>query len=583
MSRSCWALAEIRRRGVLDHGAGQRRRFNGRLCLVPRRLPLSATKYAVLVAASMLLMAAEPAQALASPGRNAQTVPPANQGDLVLAPGSGYLGGKDAVLVRALQRRLAGEGYSPGPVDGRYGPRTEHAVEMFQSARGLRADGIAGPLTLAALRSTVLYPGAGYPGSGSGAVRRLQRRLRSEGYTPGPVDGRYGPRTESAVRRFQAAHGLTVDGVVGPRTAGELEHVHGGRQPSRPRPSARRTGPVHPRPRQPHISTPAHPRAPHTATPAHPRAPLATTPRSTGRHRRPTSRPGGASAPVAPVLVGVLALAALAGGVWLIDRRRRRTTIDAVPLDAATAPADGARRTEAPPQSPANSRATQRELYEPERVPEEVHSLEQYEDLAVAEMAFRQADEHGDPAAASNLGVLLEHQGDLVGAELAYRRADARGSAEGAFNLAGLLIERGDMEGAMAAYHRADTRGDPAAASTVAEVLLRTGDTAGAEAAYRRADSRGDSTGAFKLGAMLEKRGELADAAAAYDRADQRGDQEAAAKLGMLLERRHEYRAALQAYERARSSTRPEIAELARSRRDALQLGLTLAGKRGEP
>ena len=75
MSRSCRALAEIRRRGGLVHVAGERRRFDGRLRRGPRPLPtaVSATKYAaVLVAAAMMVMAAEPAWALAASGSTAQ-------------------------------------------------------------------------------------------------------------------------------------------------------------------------------------------------------------------------------------------------------------------------------------------------------------------------------------------------------------------------------------------------------------------------------------------------------------------------------------------------------------------------------
>src|SRR5918996_2854342 len=49
-------------------------------------------------------------------------------------------------------------------------------------------------------------------------VETLQRALRRLGWAPGPVDGLFGPRTESAVRRFQAARGLTVDGVAGRMT-----------------------------------------------------------------------------------------------------------------------------------------------------------------------------------------------------------------------------------------------------------------------------------------------------------------------------------------------------------------------------
>jgi N-acetyl-anhydromuramyl-L-alanine amidase AmpD len=49
-------------------------------------------------------------------------------------------------------------------------------------------------------------------------VKRLQRRLGHHGYDVGEVDGDFGPNTERAVRDFQGAKDLDVDGVVGPMT-----------------------------------------------------------------------------------------------------------------------------------------------------------------------------------------------------------------------------------------------------------------------------------------------------------------------------------------------------------------------------
>ncbi len=215
---------------------------------------VSSTKRLVrLMAAGVLLIGAAPASALAGSASGSHTKPPSKQtkqqsarvthaGAVMLALGRGYSTVSGDAGVRALQRRLANAGYAPGPIDGRYGPRTEQAVSGFQAARGLGVDGIAGPLTLAALRkpSAVVYPGTGYAGRGSGRVRVLQRRLAKAGFAPGPIDGRYGPRTEQAVSRFQTAHGLGVDGIAGPQTLARL----GNQQPTSRRRAVRPSSPV---------------------------------------------------------------------------------------------------------------------------------------------------------------------------------------------------------------------------------------------------------------------------------------------------------------------------------------------------
>lgn len=59
-------------------------------------------------------------------------------------------------------------------------------------------------------------------GSSGVCVKTLQNTLRNKGFDPGPSDGQFGPKTDNAVRCFQGAAGLSVDGVVGPQTWGAL-------------------------------------------------------------------------------------------------------------------------------------------------------------------------------------------------------------------------------------------------------------------------------------------------------------------------------------------------------------------------
>ncbi|SMO71675.1 peptidoglycan-binding domain-containing protein [Fodinibius sediminis] len=59
-------------------------------------------------------------------------------------------------------------------------------------------------------------------GSMGEEVKRIQRRLQEQDHYRGAIDGIYGGGTESAVRAFQRAQQLAVDGIVGPNTWGEL-------------------------------------------------------------------------------------------------------------------------------------------------------------------------------------------------------------------------------------------------------------------------------------------------------------------------------------------------------------------------
>ena len=160
---------------------------------------------------------------LASPGERNGVA-----GGPMLMRGSGYGQPKGSDDVRVLQRQLRHVGFAPGPIDGFFGPLTEGALRRLQAAAGLAPDGVLGPATYKALRrarptAAALSLGAGIAGrDGVREVGRLQRDLRALGFAPGPLDGRFGRRTEAAVERFQRSVHLAADGVVGPMTSGEL-------------------------------------------------------------------------------------------------------------------------------------------------------------------------------------------------------------------------------------------------------------------------------------------------------------------------------------------------------------------------
>lgn len=58
--------------------------------------------------------------------------------------------------------------------------------------------------------------------SSDSTVRRAQSALNDRGYNVGTVDGRFGPNTQSAVRRFQAKSGLTETGTLDSSTLNAL-------------------------------------------------------------------------------------------------------------------------------------------------------------------------------------------------------------------------------------------------------------------------------------------------------------------------------------------------------------------------
>jgi peptidoglycan hydrolase-like protein with peptidoglycan-binding domain len=118
--------------------------------------------------------------------------------------------GQSGGNVQAAQYLLRYHG-STITADGQFGPATLAAVKAFQSAHGLGVDGQVGPQTWSALIVQV------QTGSNSDAVRAAQVELNRFGYGLS-VDGDFGSGTDSAARSFQSAHGLGVDGQIGPQT-----------------------------------------------------------------------------------------------------------------------------------------------------------------------------------------------------------------------------------------------------------------------------------------------------------------------------------------------------------------------------
>ncbi len=147
-------------------------------------------------------------------------------------------------LVTEVQNRLYALGYYTYAVDGAFGYTTKQAVERFQRANNLKADGVVGPITWQKLMSSSAIPvptakpaPTGVPvtpetpapatlrlelGSSGLQVQQLQEKLIELKFYSGPLDGKYGYSTVVAVRAFQKANGVKSDGIVGPVTWNRL-------------------------------------------------------------------------------------------------------------------------------------------------------------------------------------------------------------------------------------------------------------------------------------------------------------------------------------------------------------------------
>ncbi len=159
-----------------------------------------------------------------------------------------HRGMNDSAAVRLVQSRLKNLRFYTGGIDGDFGASTEAAVKAFQQANRLTPDGKVGSETFDRLFSQDADGGRVTPrptqtpvptriphyvnvtpnpygqyvtleeGHSGALVRALQQALKNQGFFDLTVDGLYGFGTTDAVKAFQRAKGLTVDGKAGQAT-----------------------------------------------------------------------------------------------------------------------------------------------------------------------------------------------------------------------------------------------------------------------------------------------------------------------------------------------------------------------------
>lgn len=141
----------------------------------------------------------------------------------------------DAAVRRAMEsmygRSMGGGGAFGNSLAARLGearvretPPAAQTAEAGPAGRGRAGGEPEGYASLdGARQGRYLQRGSSGPG-----VEALQRALNAAGIQPPlAVDGKFGPATEAAIRKFQQEHGCAVDGIVGPETMGALDRALG--------------------------------------------------------------------------------------------------------------------------------------------------------------------------------------------------------------------------------------------------------------------------------------------------------------------------------------------------------------------
>jgi len=102
-------------------------------------------------------------------------------------------------------------------ITGSFDKKMYEAVCAFQQKHGLKVDGIIGPNTWAKLAANA--PTVRNKSSDPFATLAVQLLL---GFTGDDLDGICGPKTRAKIKSYQAASGLSADGVCGQQTWNSL-------------------------------------------------------------------------------------------------------------------------------------------------------------------------------------------------------------------------------------------------------------------------------------------------------------------------------------------------------------------------
>ena len=129
------------------------------------------------------------------------------------------------VEIQLLQRRLKAAGFYTGPIDGTLGVRTKTALSQCKSGCAVLDDisEISDKPAFEQAKETpspVVSAPAEQPASvdnvsSNQEIRRTQERLKAAGFAPGPVDGRMGPQTRSALEKYRSSDKASRSGSDG--------------------------------------------------------------------------------------------------------------------------------------------------------------------------------------------------------------------------------------------------------------------------------------------------------------------------------------------------------------------------------